>query len=429
MVDIAPFRALRYAAQEKSTDISATICPPYDVISPAERETIVQHSPHNVIQLELPVAANGGNKYAHASQVLAQWRDEAVLQQDRQPAFYLLETTFRIEDAFAPQSQLKRYGLMAALRLETPGKGAVHPHERTLPKAKEDRLNLLTATRVNVSPIFGLFFDKKNQWRPLVESITKQIPLAWGRERNDLEHKMWKIDDPILQGQLRQLLADKELYIADGHHRYEVAWAYRESRLLSEGSAGLDTGWRRVMAYICPMEEPGLLMLPTHRLIRSEKTFDQWKAHLSSFFEITPAGSVNDVVAALVKKSPKRQIGWCTSKGSFILTMRTDISIDVCLKHPPAVCELDVVLLHEAALGEANGGFLKSKEIIYTRNLDEIQSHLQDPSWVAFILRSPGVESLARVAAANEVMPPKTTYFYPKVPTGFTLMPLEQKIG
>jgi uncharacterized protein (DUF1015 family) len=227
MVDIAPFRALRFDAHKVKNDVSKFICPPYDVISPVERENIVKRSKCNVVQLEFP-EGEGEAKYTRAAQVLEEWRACEVLQQDRSPAFYLLETTFRIKDAFAPQKSLKRYGVLTALRLETPGKGAVRPHEKTLPKAKEDRLHLLTAVKTNVSPIFGLFFDSKKKWSSWVRKVAKQKPLVRGKENKELEHRLWKVDAPALQKELRALLKSKELYIADGHHRYEVSWAYKE---------------------------------------------------------------------------------------------------------------------------------------------------------------------------------------------------------
>src|SRR5258708_11941110 len=169
MVEVAPFRALRYSAHGKPSDISSLICPPYDVITTDQRQALVQRAPDNIVQIELP-GKNNGDKYAHAAKHLRQWRDSDVLQLDRQPSFYLLETTFRIDDAFAPKSEFKRTGVMAALKLEPPGKGAVHPHEKTLSRAKEDRLNLLNATMTNVSPIFGLFFDENREWQGWVEA-------------------------------------------------------------------------------------------------------------------------------------------------------------------------------------------------------------------------------------------------------------------
>ena len=432
MVDIAPFRALRYAPQGKSrSDISRFICPPYDVISPAEREALVKKSPSNVVQLELPVSQNG-DKYAAAAALLRTWKAQALLQEDRASAFYLIETKYRIKDPFAPAKALKRYGIMSALRLETPGRGAVHPHERTLPKAKEDRMNLISALQTNISPIFGLFFDKGKKWSALIEKAVKQKTIARGAEKKDLEHRVWKIDDPGLQKKIRELLSDKDLYIADGHHRYEVSWANKEARLKAEPSASARQGWNRVMAYICPMEERGLLMLPTHRLLRTEKTIDQWRAHLESIFDIKPVRGVAAVLDRLRRPRKERAIGWVHQGGAALLTLKRGISVDRCLDaRPPALRQLDVVLLHDLALGEASEPpFIKEREMVYSRDIKEIQDRMRkDPFWVAFLLSSPGVESLARVANANEVMPPKTTYFYPKVPTGFTLMPLEQEIG
>jgi len=244
---------------------------------------------------------------------------------------------------------------------------------------------------------------------------------------------MWKIIEPSLVSRLRSLLKEKDLYIADGHHRYEVSWAYKDMRSKETLDADLPKGWDYVMAYLCPMEEPGLLMLPTHRLIKSDKTFEQWKAHLKTVFDIAPVKTIGEVVETLARLEPsERALGWMHAEGFFLLTLKKDLSIDRCMAHrPEALRSLDVVLLHDIALGEGPGiDFLKDKEVEYTRDIEEMVRRTKpNPAWVGFLLASPGVESLARVAKAGEVMPPKTTYFYPKVPTGFTLMPLNKGIS
>jgi len=431
MVDIAPFRALRHFTKKKQDNISTFICPPYDVISYQQRAELVRRNPANVVQLELP--EGNGDKYENAARIMRLWKEEGTIQSDRLPSFYLLETSFRVKDAFAPSKALKRYGVLAALRLETPGKGRVHPHERTLPKAKEDRLHLLAALQTNVSPIFGLFFDPQKKWKKWAARASKGQPLAVGREDKNLSHRMWKIGDEKLQRELRSLLKSKDLYIADGHHRYEVAWAYRESRLAGQPSAELNClGWCHAMTYICPMEEPGLLMLPTHRLVRAQANPAAWKSHLESVFHLTPVKNLAAAVKILSKPTKTRTMAWAHKGGVFLLTLKPGLSLDRCLHHrPEALRALDVVMLHDLALdeGSEDTGFLKEKEVIYTRDLEEIGERVsRDEGWVAFLLASAGVQSLARVAAAKEVMPPKTTYFYPKVPTGFALMPLKQKI-
>lgn len=431
MVDILPFRALRPSYGKKHADVSDFICPPYDVISPAERHELVKKSPTNVVQLELP-EGDGEAKYGHAARILQEWKNREVIQHDRRASFYILETTYRIQDPFAPKTPQKRYGVLVALRLETPGKGAVKPHEKTLPKAKEDRLKLLSAVQANISPIFGLFFDKKDEWPKWLARVVRDEPLVTGDEKENLSHRLWKIDDPGIIQQLQTLLKGKDLFIADGHHRYEVSWAYKEERLKKDPAAGPTEGWQYVMAYICPMEEPGLLMLPTHRLVRSKKKLSEWENHLKTVFVMEKVTKVEELIAVLSRpKKKERAIGMVSAEGFALLTLKSDISIDLCLApRPEALRELDVVLLHDIALGEGKGSqFLPEKEIEFTRDIDAIVERTKnDPSLVGFLLGSPGVESLANVAAAGEVMPPKTTYFYPKVPTGMTLMPVDQKI-
>jgi uncharacterized protein (DUF1015 family) len=431
MVDILPFRALRPSFGEKHADVSDFICPPYDVIAPTERLELINKSSSNVVQLELP-EGEGDSKYERAKQILQEWKNQEIVQHDRRASFYVLETTYKIQDPFAPKSLQKRYGVMVALQLETPGKGAIKPHEKTLPKAKEDRLKLLASVQTNISPIFGLFFDSKDEFPKWLARVVRDEPLSTGKEKQNLDHRMWKIDDPGIIQQLQSLLKGKDLFIADGHHRYEVSWAYKDSRLKENPAAGLTEGWQNVMAYLCPMEEPGLLMLPTHRLVKSKRTLDEWDAHLKMVFDLEPVAKLEDVITSLSRSHGKERImGYVTAKGFFIVKLRDDISIDLCLAHrPEALRALDVVLLHDIALGEGPGiQFLPEKELEFTRDIEAMKQRTQaDPQTVGFLLGSPGVESLAKVASAGEVMPPKTTYFYPKVPTGFTLMPLDQKI-
>ena len=431
MVDVAPFKALRLAGEKKNADISSFVCPPYDVISPEQRAAIVKRSPQNVVQIELP-AGEGGQKYAAAAKTLAKWKEQEIVQSDRKASFYVLETAYRTDDPFAPKKTLKRYGVLAALRLETPGKGAVRPHERTLPKAKEDRLSLLSSVRTNVSPIFGLFFDEGKKWPAWIRKATKGTALCRAKENAHLEHRLWKVDDERTIAQFRDLLKGRELYIADGHHRYEVAWAYKDGRLKSEPEAPRSAAWNFVMTYVCPMEESGLLMLPTHRLVKTEKSFKEWKKRIESIFEAESVASVDDLVDRLRNAPAKdRVLGWTSSEGLFLLRLKETISVELCLSHRPAALHgLDVVLLHDLVLDEARGvQYVKDKTIFFVQDVhDMAKKAAADPTLTGFVLRSAGVESLARVAQAGEVMPPKTTYFYPKVPTGFALMPLDQKI-
>lgn len=431
MVDIYPFKALRPSVKKGATDISGFICPPYDVISEVERKALLKKSPVNVVRVEL-AEGEGDMRYANAAGALETWRENEVIQEDRNPSYYLLETTYRISDPFAPKTKLKRYGVMAALRLETPGKGAVRPHEKTLPKAKEERLKLLREVKTHVSSIFGLFFDKKKEWPRLIASVIRQKPIAKGRENKNLEHRLWKIDNPAFHKKVQKLLKDKQLYIADGHHRYEVSWAYKGERLSTPDADGKNGGWNYVMTYICPIEEPGLLMLPTHRLVQSSKSFDEWKSHLETFFDLKPVKSMTEIVKVLSEKKKERVLGWVHQKGKFLMTVKPNFSIQRCLPHRvEALRNLDVVLLHDLLMEESAGKqYTKDKDLIYTRDMKEIEAMTaSNPSWSAFILGSSGVASLAKVAEAGEVMPPKTTYFYPKVPTGFTMMSVSQKIG
>lgn len=431
MVEIHPFKALRRSGESKHLNASSFICPPYDVISEQMKRDLMSRHAENVVRLELP-DGEGDARYRNAAETLGRWRDDGVVQQDRFPSYYLLETAYRVEDAFAPEKQLKRYGVLVALRLEAPGKGAVRPHEKTLSKAKEDRLKLLSAVQTNISPIFGLFFDEKKAWADWVREATSNPPLVTGEESATLSHRMWKIDDAGLKERLGAMLEKRDLFIADGHHRYEVSWAYKEQRLAQEPKAERFCGWQFVMTYVCPMEEAGLLMLPTHRLVRTEKSVAEWREHLDGLFEMRTVSDVNALIEALKKTDPStRAIGWVNAEGAVLLTLKSAISIDRCLAdRPESLRSLDVVLLHDLILEESREKtYVKDQNIFFTQDVAAMREKAKaDPKWNGFVLRSAGVDALAAVARAGEVMPPKTTYFYPKVPTGFTLMPVNGTI-
>ena len=206
---------------------------------------------------------------------------------------------------------------------------------------------------------------------------------------------------PVLNKELRAaFLKSKDLYIADGHHRYEVSWAYREQRLAADSSAVNEAGFRRVMTYVCPMEEPGLLMLPTHRLIRSVHTVQEWREHLSQYFTFEPVASMAALVKVLSAPS-KRQIGWVHGEGIELMSIKPGLSAEQLMPaRPAALRALDVVLLHDVAMGESvKPDFLRDKEIIFTRDLGGMKTLAdKEPLWTGFVLGSPGVGSLSKVA-------------------------------
>ena len=421
MVNVTPFRALRY--RNGGPDLSRLICPPYDVISEGEQHDLARLNPHNFVNVELPLG-DPEARARNAAACLGQWKREKILNSDDAPAFYLLESVFK---APGGDKLYRRTGFFCALGLEEPGKGQVHAHERTLPKPKAERLKMLETLKTNTSPIFGFFLDPENQWLNLAAEWIQERPLARARETSGVEHRLWAVTDPERIQKLSDLLKAKELFIADGHHRYEVGWTYYQESL--NGNRSVPAG--RILAYVCAMEDPGLVLLPIHRFVRSPLPQNEWNARIKASFDVRPEDSLEGLMKSLSeeKASPARRpsIGLFGWGQYYLLQLKNDADPTLLQdRYPKPLWQLDAVVLEAYLISETRDpASHPGWEISFTNQPGELINRVKsDSGALGFLLAPTGVDEVATVARTGQVMPPKTTFFYPKAPAGFVLYEL-----
>ena len=419
MADVQPLRALRYDPAVAGS-LQALAAPPYDVIDPRQRAELAAQSPYNVVALDLPEAPDGGDPYAHAAELLERWQEEGAVVRDDEPALWALVQEYTAPD----RRRLRRHGILARVRVEDYGPGRIRPHERTHPGPKEDRLRLTRATRANLSPIFSLYSDPAGDAWAAVAPATETAP--WG-EVTDAEgtvHRLWRTADPAAIAALQAALRDAELLIADGHHRYETARAYAEE-------VGGEGEHRYVLMCLVALEDEGLTVFPTHRLIRgtTPQTQEALATTLREAFDIEP---IERADLRPPEGDGPLAMGYIDAhfQRPFRLTLKEQAIADRALDgRPEAYRRLDTAVLEALVLRGPLG--LTEDDIAHLRGLgysrtdaEALELVLSGEYDAAFFLRPTPVEQVRAVAAAGVSMPPKSTYFFPKVPTGLLFNPL-----
>jgi uncharacterized protein (DUF1015 family) len=417
MAEVRPLRALHYNLSAVES-LEAVTAPPYDVVDDELRRELLARSPFNVVEIDLPVAPGGGDPYEHAAETLEAWTLEGVLTADREPAIWPLTQEYAAPDG----ARRTRRGILARVRIEPYGPGAIRPHERTQPGPKEDRLRLTQATRHNLSPIFSLYSG--SAWGE-IEPALRDEPWAEVTDPEATVHRLWRVPDAAVHEALATELAGSELLIADGHHRYETARAYADS-------VPGDDGHSYTLMYLVSLEDPGLTVFPTHRLLTGlddARRQEELGAGLKRLFEVDevpverldPAGEEGTGVFGYVDSHLRR---------GFRLRLRDFDELDRALDgRPEAYRRLDAVILEalvmRGILGMSEADIAAKRGIAYANSasaaLQEIDSARAD---CAFLLRPTPVDQVREVAAAGETLPPKTTYFFPKVLTGLVFNPL-----
>ncbi|MBA3421627.1 MAG: DUF1015 domain-containing protein [Thermoleophilaceae bacterium] len=421
MADIQPLRTLRYDLRSVGS-LDAVIAPPYDVIDPPRRAELVARSPFNVVEVDLPDPADGGDPYLHATTVLEAWRQQGILVREREPALWALGQEFTAPDG----ARRTRRGFFARVRVEDYGPGRIRPHERTQPGPREDRLRLTQATRTNLSPIFSLFDDPDGSAAAALGPATGEEPFATATDDDGVENRLWRVGDPGAIEAVGRALGDRELLIADGHHRYETARLYTRE-LGSEGEHSY------VLMFLCALSDPGLEVFPTHRLLTGlgdPEVQERLGAALKRDFEVEPVDRSEIAPPA----DPSRvAFGYMDShfRRPYRLTLKNpSTAADALPDHSDAYRALDTAVLEalilRGALGLSEADIADQRGVSYAKStaeaLEAVESGRVD---AAFFMRATPVEQVQAVAAAGESMPPKSTFFYPKVPTGLVFNPLE----
>lgn len=424
MAEIQPLTALHYD-QAVAGPLDRLVAPPYDVIDAPLRARLAGRSPYNVVAIDLPEpTADEPDRYAAAAATLARWRAEGAVVADREPAIWALTQEYVGPDG----ARRTRRGFLAAVRVEAYGPGRIRPHERTHPGPKEDRLKLTRATRANLSPIFSLYSDPRQQaWRALQPHVEAAPPFAETVDADGTVNRLWRIADRDAIAAVRDAADDAELLIADGHHRYETARAYAEER-------GGDGPHRYVLMALVALQDPGLTVFPTHRLVSGlrddPRRRQALEAALRRHFAVEP---LPDPRALVPDHADGRvQIGYLdgAARRPCRLTLADPGRVDALLAgRARPYRRLDTAVLEalilKDALGMTDEQIDRRDGLAYARDLDHALDALAaGDADVGFFMGAIPVEQIQAVAAAGEPMPPKSTYFYPKIPTGLVLNPL-----
>jgi uncharacterized protein (DUF1015 family) len=421
MARVEPLAALHYdsAVAGPLQDLAA---PPYDVIDPEQRAELESRSPYNVVALDLPEDPGGGDRYAHAARLLDDWRAQGAVVRDDEPALWAL-----VQDYTGPDGRrLTRNGFFARVRVEDYGPGTIRPHERTHPGPKEDRLRLTRATQANLSPIFSLYSDPDLRAWQALEPATREEPFGEVSEPDGTRNRLWRVTDADAIATVQDALADVELLIADGHHRYETARVYADE-------VGGEGPHRYVLMCLVALQDEGLTVFPTHRLVDGLRGTDKPEtlaATLRSSFDIEPI-EADDLVPP-DGNGDTIQMGYMDShfRRAFRLTLKDQAIADEALADmPEPYRHLDTAVLEaivlKGPLGLSEDDISHLRGLGYARSFEEARELVESGTFDAgFFLRGIPVTQIQEVAAAGVNMPPKSTYFYPKVPTGLLFNPL-----
>jgi uncharacterized protein (DUF1015 family) len=409
MAEIRPLRAVRYEPSAVGS-LDAVAAPPYDVIDDELRAALVTRSPFNVVEIDLPVAENGGDPYLHAQTTYEHWLQQGILIREREDSIWALTQSYEGHDGRGHT----RHGFFARVRVEDYGAGTIRPHERTHPGPKEDRLRLTRATRANLSPIFSLFSDPEEAAWQALEPHTSGEPFDEIRDDDGTHNRVWRITDSGTIDRVRAALADSELLIADGHHRYETARVYAEE-------VGGEGEHRWVLMFLCSLSDPGLTIFPTHRLLTELKTRDVQERlgrTIKEHFDIEPIERSGLEPPADL---PGIVMGYMDSfhKQGYRLTLKPG-------DYPTLDTRVLEDLILRGTLGMTDDDIDHKHGLDYSKNTpDAIEAVLSGRADAAFYMRGIPVDQVREVAAAGESLPPKSTYFYPKIPTGLVFNPLE----
>lgn len=438
MAVVAPFRALRYNPA-KMSGIEKVVTPPYDVISPARQEQFYQADPHNIIRLDLnrqhddDDAAN--NRYTRSAGHLKEWMQGQVLVRDQSPGFYPLTTKFRDPEG---NDHLRR-GFMTLMKVEDYGRGAVLPHEKTFSATKEDRLKLLKATGCNISPIFAIFPDDDNQVEAALAKYGEERLLNQLIDPDGLEQTIGRVSDPAGVEEIKRLMADKVIFIADGHHRYETAMAYRDYMRGLHPDAPANASFNYVMVYLCAMSDPGLLTLGCHRMINRLAGFDarDFLALASPYFThreipLGPGvGAAREQMMQLIKQGQGSESTFgLVARGSgslFVINLREGVMDNgEWPELPDEMKRLDVEVLTHVVLEKILGldDIARDREhlIAYRSDTEQVIDEVLDgQADLAFLLNPTMVTQVQAVAEAGLIMPRKSTYFFPKALSGLAM--------
>lgn len=439
MAEILPFRAIRYDAT-KGRALGHLLAPEFDLVTQEQRDELLRLSPHNIIHVTLGEERPGDspattNKYVRAAEHWSTWLAQGVLRRDPAPAIYSLEQSF-----WAPDGRnLKRRGFIVAVRLHPFSDGVIVPHEKTLAAPKADRLEILKSVKANISPIFGLYRDEEGVTSRLLDAAADREPAAETDSDDGVHHRLWRSDRPEVVKALQDLVAPQRIFLADGHHRYETALAYR--RILAEQDPGLPEygGHHYILGFLCPMNDPGLFLFATHRLVYGLKDFSlpAFLDKLGRYFTIEtlsedirrPAGRAWAIskLAEHAGRSTAFLMIAAEDQRARVVTLRDDADLtDAELPANETLAALDVTALHSVVLQHILGlspqAQEKSENLTFVRDAGEVVNRvLSGEHPIGFLLNPTPMWQVEAVGEAGETMPQRSTLFYPRLMSGLVM--------
>ncbi|MBU4262676.1 MAG: DUF1015 domain-containing protein [Proteobacteria bacterium] len=442
MAKIVPFRGLRFNP-EKIDRMEDVVTPPYDVIDEKAQAALLSKNPYNMIQLDLTKHAGvapAAGRYEGAKNLFDRWQEECVLIRDKEPAIYLYHIRYNLPNG----RTFTRKGLVCLVGLAEFDQGIVKPHEKTFRSVTDDRLKLIDTCQAQFSQVFSIYSDENGEIMAALEGGCPKEPLYSVEDQDGCRHTLWAVTDPQVLAKISAAFQDKPLYIADGHHRYTTALQLREMMAKRQGSVAEDSPYNHVMMYLCPMEDPGLSVLPTHRLVYlPEKTgADELVARMGEYFDIEEVGGgsretlIEQVLGRMEEKEEQQTVfGMYEPKADrcFLLSLKPGVMAGaVGHELPPALQELDVVVLSdlvvERLLGLSHERCDNEGLIAYYSDPDnaldsavKVAAQNGDRSPILFLMNHTPVAQVKKIADEDLIMPHKSTYFYPKILTGLLI--------
>jgi len=430
MSTIRPFTAIRYTTRPRNRDISTRLSPPYDVLDQADKDRFLAADSENFVAIDLPhvppKSAGPPEAYENSRRTMSWWLAEGTLTRDELPMIYVYHQKFHYGD-----KAYTRKMFFARLKLEPFGTGTVFPHEHTFGGPKEDRLCLTKACSANLSPIFGLYEDARNEVSRLLESKLPAEPLATGK-LDGVENYMWGISAREVIDEAVRLMAPRPIYIADGHHRYGTGMLHRDWLIGERGELPPEHPANFVLCVFCAMEDPGLLILPTHRVLSGVvvKAASLQSDPQLEVRQLNVSGA-ESVITALRNSGPQAVAFHNPAEnGYFVVRPKNPDLLDKLEPdHSPAWRRLGLAFLHAYLLNKVItpqlcGG--SEPAVQYIKSADEAVAAADQSQGTVFLLQPNTMEELRSVCGAGDLMPHKSTYFYPKLASGLVINPLDE---
>lgn len=430
MPELTSFRPYRYNPA-LIPDAGAVIAPPYDVISPEKREALLAGDPHNVIQLILP-EGDETTRYTHAAQLFQQWIAERILIREEVPAIYPYAQIFTHPET---GERVERRGFITAIRLSPFSEGKILPHERTLSGPKADRLQLMLATDANLEPIFGVYRDSDGSSSHRLARVADSAePIVTATDSDGVEHRLWCLNDTDGIVEFAGDLEENTVFIVDGHHRYETALNYQ--RMMREQNPEMPEGaaFDYIMIFLAPTSDPGLVILPTHRVVHSlpEFDFDRLVGQLREHFTISAPPSRQAGVEELAAQAGRPAFLLMSGERSAVAVLHENAPLGELLPAdlPEALKGLDVTVLHDfifqQLLGITREAQAEQRNINYVKSTEDALAAADRPeAQLVVMMNATRLDQVEKVAESGSVMPQKSTYFYPKLASGLVFNPLK----